>query len=318
METDKFEISYERYESLVDSISSIRGLVRALARIDGIFPGDSIAEVHRLFLPEIVFPHSFSVEDLPENLKPPYDERAGPSSRMKQLRKKMQINGLVNLAGLVVEDNDVILDLCCGAGYLTRALAHHFTDCCVLGVDKNAELIEKAEKQARKWGIENAFFQEGDIYELKPRYDFSVVTALHSCGAEADRVIDIGIESMASIVCAPCCYSKINTKDTRKELRLPRSRALSWGDLQGEYLEFLKATRALERDSGDTPAKIMFDDLHRLIVNYDRLLYLEEHGFNVAYAPFTPRVFKSEGRTNKSHFNTPHNYAIVAKPGVLA
>lgn len=57
-----------------------------------------------------------------------------------------------------------ILDLCTGSGCIALALARHYPQARVLGVDKSADALQYAHHNARALGISNARFIRGSLY----------------------------------------------------------------------------------------------------------------------------------------------------------
>lgn len=61
----------------------------------------------------------------------------------------------------------VALDLCCGVGTMTLALARHFSQ--VVGVERVPEAVAAAKENARNNGIEQAQFVAGDLKKVLPQ-----------------------------------------------------------------------------------------------------------------------------------------------------
>jgi ubiquinone/menaquinone biosynthesis C-methylase UbiE len=59
-----------------------------------------------------------------------------------------------------------LLDLGCGPGTITLDLAPLVAPGSVLGVDRDAGVLESAEQEREKRGVENARFTTGDVYDL--------------------------------------------------------------------------------------------------------------------------------------------------------
>ncbi len=59
-----------------------------------------------------------------------------------------------------------VVDLACGTGDLTLALAERFPTTRVLGIDISAEMLELARNRTGRNGISNATYQLGDMHEL--------------------------------------------------------------------------------------------------------------------------------------------------------
>lgn len=65
-------------------------------------------------------------------------------------------------------DRAVVVDVCTGAGPIALALAHKFRDAEVWGADIMSEGLAQARDNARRLGLDNVSFVEGDMYEPVP------------------------------------------------------------------------------------------------------------------------------------------------------
>lgn len=65
------------------------------------------------------------------------------------------------------DENAVALDLCCGVGTMTLALARHFPQ--VLGVELVPEAVAAAQENARNNGMKQAQFVAGDLKKVLPK-----------------------------------------------------------------------------------------------------------------------------------------------------
>ncbi len=71
-----------------------------------------------------------------------------------------------------------VLDAGCGTGLFSIGLARIFRECSFVGVDRSQGMIEVAHRQARKFKIDNARFELGDVQALRfERGSFDAVTA---------------------------------------------------------------------------------------------------------------------------------------------
>jgi protein-L-isoaspartate O-methyltransferase len=114
-----------------------------------------------------------------------------------------------------------VVDMGCGKGYLTFALYDYCNNRLgvpteVIGVDRNAELMEVCSGIAAKLGMERLRFECGDVAASEHR-EFDVLVALHACDTATDDAIFQGIEAGASIIIAvPCCQ-----KELRPQFKAP-------------------------------------------------------------------------------------------------
>ena len=119
-----------------------------------------------------------------------------------------------------------VVDVGCGKGHLTFAawhLGHHVlgTAVRVLGVEARADLVERANTQARELTGEALQFACGDI-ATAPLPAVDALIALHACNTATDHAIRRGIEAKAQlIVVAPCCHQEVRPQLGRPEPLAP-------------------------------------------------------------------------------------------------
>jgi demethylmenaquinone methyltransferase/2-methoxy-6-polyprenyl-1,4-benzoquinol methylase len=70
-----------------------------------------------------------------------------------------------------------ILDLACGTGILTFAIARHFPRAQVVGVELRAEYLERARRRARRRGVNNVQFFQGRAEDYASREPFDAVVS---------------------------------------------------------------------------------------------------------------------------------------------
>ena len=199
--------------------------------------------------------------------------------KVRKQRKKHQIKGIIEIVGAIFETKSC-LDVCCGDGEITKALATRY-EVPIVGIDINKKLIKKL-NQDNSYKNLNVYHQ--DAFSNPPKSD--TVLALHACGSLTDRVIDIAVENKADVLCVPCCYSRIS------EPSLPRSSHLQ--DFR-DYFRGLRAkvsaneSRFYQNNGSDLSL-----DLSRAMLNYDRMLFLQERGYKVSLINITPRKDPNE------------------------
>jgi SAM-dependent methyltransferase len=111
-----------------------------------------------------------------------------------------------------------IIDCGCGSAYLTFAAYHYQTHVCrrsvrVLGIDRNAELIEKCRglRDSLGWPEADLDFQVADIGEFTPEEPPEMVLSLHACDTATDAVIAKGILWRSRVILAvPCCQHELH------------------------------------------------------------------------------------------------------------
>jgi len=134
-----------------------------------------------------------------------------------------------------------IVDMGCGKGYLTFALATLLgARADILGVEVRPELVAPCNDLARSQGFAQLRFAAGSIADT-PLEGADVVIALHACDTATDDALARGLAASASLlVVAPCCQ-----KELRPQLAAPPvlADALRHGIFQERQAEF--ATDAL-------------------------------------------------------------------------
>ncbi|MEK6889760.1 MAG: class I SAM-dependent methyltransferase [Nanoarchaeota archaeon] len=230
----------------------------------------------------------------------------GKSRKIKTARKKAQISGLISLITDLPKYEEII-DACSGNGFFTAKLAERFPQTYVVGLDNNSVLVRKTSLAYS--GFPNLSFQTLNLFSanLDLERKSRLITSLHGCGGLIDKAIDLAISSEADFVGVPCCYSKI--KLNYPSLSLPRSRALS--DKTEEYNAFLKHASESEGSTSRRTTNIaaVLGDVFRILVNFDRLFYLQQNGYKTHIVPIADKfIFSEDG---KNHINTPHRYALV-------
>lgn len=109
-----------------------------------------------------------------------------------------------------------ILDCGCGSAYLAFAAYHYLNNvrgipAHLTGIDTNATLIQKDNRQSEQLGFSNACFQKSAIIDYVPQELPGIVLALHACDTATDEAIYQGIVSQSRLImCAPCCHHHLN------------------------------------------------------------------------------------------------------------
>ena len=109
-----------------------------------------------------------------------------------------------------------ILDCGCGSAYLAFAAYHYLNNVCgipahLTGIDTNATLIQKDNRQSEELGFSHACFQKSAIIDYVPQESPDIVLALHACDTATDEAIYQGIVSESRLImCAPCCHHHLH------------------------------------------------------------------------------------------------------------
>jgi SAM-dependent methyltransferase len=109
-----------------------------------------------------------------------------------------------------------ILDCGCGSAYLSFAAYHYLNNvrgipAHLTGIDTNATLIQKDNRQSEELGFSNACFQKSTIIDYVPHQLPDIVLALHACDTATDEAIYQGIVSQSRLIMsAPCCHHHLH------------------------------------------------------------------------------------------------------------
>jgi hypothetical protein len=231
------------------------------------------------------------------NYIPSPKKKGSRSTQLKRIKKQSQYQGILSLIKLLGITGN-ILEIGCGKGALTKLLFNEGYSP-LLGVDSNHRLIGNLKKH--EW--DGLSFEKVDLFESLISGSWNLVMGLHCCGNLVDKVIDQGISSQSSIIAVPCCYGKINQYS-------PSSRTLQ--ERREEYNQSIKRTSFLEGyvDFRRNTRATVLSELFKRIVDFDRIFYLQELGYETKLINLTENRIKLTN--GESHKTTPMKTAIVA------
>jgi len=148
--------------------------------------------------------------------------KSDKADKYRQLQSIVKhVDELVDGAGLRSRTGLRVVDFGCGKAYLTFALYDYFNHHLrvpteVVGVDRNAELMDTCAGVAARVGYDRLTFTCSSVEDFDPGAA-DVIVALHACDTATDLALYRGVTSGAALVLTvPCCQ-----KELRPQLRPP-------------------------------------------------------------------------------------------------
>ncbi|XP_035913436.1 glutathione S-transferase C-terminal domain-containing protein homolog isoform X1 [Anopheles stephensi] len=156
----------------------------------------------------------FSWDTVPMDARP----EGGKLPPARILRKRHQLESLVNEVMQLANNGSIIVDFCSGTGHLGILLAYLLPGCTIYLLENKEESQQRAMERVERLALRNVVFFQCNLDYFTARFDIGV--SLHACGVATDIVLEKCFAQRAHFVSCPCCYGKLYNLE---QVTYPRS-----------------------------------------------------------------------------------------------
>ena len=160
--------------------------------------------------------------------------------KFKQLNRYLEF--IQDILPKLPKDREIrIIDFECGKSYLTFAMYYYLKelnhyDIQVTGLDLKADVIEKCQSLADKYGYDRLDFQQGDIASYEGADQVDMVVTLHACDTATDFALAKAVKWGARVILSvPCCQHELNRQVYNQDL----APVLEYGILKERFAALL-------------------------------------------------------------------------------